>query len=69
MIGELDFGGVFIPVALVSAVVGLIVSLILRRILRALHVYRFVWHPGLFDVAGFAVLWAIADYLFIGALA
>jgi protein AaeX len=63
MIGEVEAGGVFIPVALVSGIIGFATSLILRRILRVAHVYTFVWHAGLFDVAAFVLLWAATDYL------
>ena len=62
MIGEVEVGGVFIPVVLVSGIVGLVVSLILRRVLRAAHAYTYIWHAGLFDVAMFVVLWAATDF-------
>lgn len=54
--------GVFIPIALVSGIIGFLASLILRRILRIAHAYVFVWHAGLFDVAAFVLLWAATDY-------
>jgi hypothetical protein len=63
MIGEVEVGGVFIPVVLVSGIVGLVVSLILRRVLRAAHAYTYIWHAGLFDVAMFVALWAATDFL------
>jgi hypothetical protein len=62
MIGEVELGGVFIPIVLVSGIVGLVASLILRRVLRADHVYTYIWHAGLFDVAMFVVLWAATDF-------
>lgn len=62
MIGEVEMGGVFIPVAIVSGIIGFSASLILRRILRVAHAYTFVWHAGLFDVATFVLLWAASDY-------
>ncbi len=62
MIGEVEMGGVFIPIALVSGIIGFLASLILRRILRVAHAYTFVWHAGLFDVAAFVLLWAATDY-------
>ena len=67
MIGEVEVGGVFIPVVLVSGIVGLVVSLILRRVLRAAHAYTYIWHAGLFDVAMFVVLWAATDF-FVGRM-
>ena len=67
MIGEVEIGGVFIPIALVSGVAGFVASLILRRILRAVHAYTFIWHAGLFDVSMFVVLWAATDF-FLGRI-
>jgi hypothetical protein len=61
--GEVEIGGVFIPVVLVSGIVGFLMSLVLRRGLRAAHAYAFIWHAGLFDVSLFIVLWTAADYL------
>ena len=63
MIGEVEMGGVFIPIVLVSGIVGFVASLILRRVLRAAHAYTFIWHAGLFDIAMFVVLWAATDLL------
>ena len=67
MTGEVEIGGVFIPIALVSGVAGFVASLILRRVLRTAHAYTYVWHAGLFDVAMFVVLWASTDF-FIGKI-
>ena len=63
MTGEVEMGGVFIPIALVSAVAGFVMAMVLRRGLRAAHAYAYIWHAGLFDVAIFFVLWTAADYL------
>lgn len=61
MIGEFDIGGVFVPSLLVAAVIAFGVTSVVRLSLRRLHLYRFVWHAGLFDLALFVVLlWAIA---------
>lgn len=62
MIGEAELGGVFIPVALLSGLIGFVLSLVVRRILRAAGAYRVIWHAGLFDVALFVFLWAAIDY-------
>ena len=62
MIGEVEIGGVFIPVVLVSGVAGFIVSLMLRRVLRTVRAYTYIWHAGLFDVAMFVALWAAMDF-------
>jgi hypothetical protein len=61
MIGELNFGGVFVPSLLIAAGIAFGLSIAVRLSLRQLHFYRFVWHAGLFDVALFVVLvWATA---------
>ena len=63
MTGEVEMGGVFIPIVLVSAVAGFVMAMVLRRGLRAVHAYAYIWHAGLFDVAIFVVLWTAVDYL------
>lgn len=61
MIGEFDIGGVFVPSLLVAAVIAFGVTSVVRLSLRRLHLYRFVWHAGLFDLALFVVLlWVTA---------
>ncbi|HEX4158506.1 MAG TPA: DUF1656 domain-containing protein [Rhizomicrobium sp.] len=57
MTGEINAFGVFVPIALVTALAAFAASIILRRILRAINAYGFIWHAGLFDVATFVVLW------------
>jgi hypothetical protein len=65
--GEVEIGGVFIPIPLVTGVAAFIASLILRRLLRAGHAYTYIWHAGLFDVSMFVVLWAATDF-FVGRM-
>ena len=61
MIGEVAIDGVFIPSVLVAFLLAFVVSLLLRRTVRSLHLYRFIWHAGLFDAAVFVTLaWLIA---------
>jgi protein AaeX len=61
MIGEAQIAGVFIPRLILVFLLAFAASLLLRRILRWLHVYRYVWHAALFDIAVFVVLsWLIA---------
>jgi hypothetical protein len=62
VIGEVEMGGVLIPVVLISGIVGFVASLILRRVLRAAHAYTYIWHAGLFDVSLFVVLWAATEF-------
>jgi hypothetical protein len=62
MIGEFDFGGVFIPSALGWAVVAFAISLFVRRLLNLIGFYRLVWHRGLFELALLAILWGSVTY-------
>jgi hypothetical protein len=59
MTAEYDASGVFFSAALVSATVAYAVALALRLILVRTNAYRFVWHPALFDLAVFVILWAL----------
>lgn len=66
MIGEWAIDGVFIPRVLVVFLFAFAASLLLRRILRSLHLYRFIWHAGLFDTAVFVVLAGLIAKLSVG---
>ncbi|MFZ6762718.1 DUF1656 domain-containing protein [Pseudoroseomonas sp. WGS1072] len=55
MIAEIDLYGIFLPALLVWALLALPASVLLRRLLRALGVYRWVWHAPLFDFALFLI--------------
>lgn len=72
MIADVNLFGVFVDVALVTALVAAAVLTILHRVLVATGAYRWVWHPALFNLALFAVLWlafAVAATHFQGYLA
>jgi protein-S-isoprenylcysteine O-methyltransferase Ste14 len=56
--GEFNIGGVLLSSVLVSALIALAAAFVLRRLLAWAGVYRLVWHPALFDVALFVILWA-----------
>ena len=58
MIAEYSLSGVFFSVVLASAIVAYALALALRVILARANAYRFVWHPALFDLAVFVILWA-----------
>jgi len=62
LIGEIELGGVFLPVILIVGAAAFVVTLLLRRIFRAIKLYGFVWHAGLFDVALFVVVWWLIAY-------
>jgi hypothetical protein len=52
---EFDIYGVFVPGLLVFGILGAIATALLRRLLLVAGVYRFVWHPALFDIALFII--------------
>jgi protein AaeX len=59
VIGEFDLYGVFLSPVLISALIALAVGVVVRRLLALVGLYRFVWHPALFDAALFVIVWAI----------
>jgi protein AaeX len=63
VIGEIHILGLFAPASLVSAIAAGLMILLLRRTLARAGFYRHVWHPGLFDLALYIVLWTAAAAL------
>ena len=63
MTGEVEMGGVFFPIALVTGAAAFLVTILARRGLRLAGAYKWIWHAGLFDVAMFVVLWWGAVFL------
>ena len=59
MIAEVNLFGVFINAGLVSALLAGVLLVGLRRGLSQLGLYRRVWHPALFDLAVFMLLWGL----------
>lgn len=57
MTGEIHILGLFAPASLVSAIAAGLLVFLVRRLLACAGFYRFVWHPGLFDLALYFVLW------------
>lgn len=56
MIGEASFYGLYVPWLMLLCGVTLAVLWLVRRLLGALGVYRWVWHPALFDTALYVLL-------------
>mgnify|MGYP006093715391 CR=1 FL=1 len=50
---DLDVYGVFVPSLLLALLITYALSHLLSRLLRRMRLYRFVWHPALFDFAIF----------------
>ncbi len=57
MIDELNIFGVYMPAALVWAILGGILAYITRTALQRLPLDRYLWQAGLLDVALFFLLW------------
>jgi hypothetical protein len=58
VIAEIPLGGVLVPAAVVTAVAAFGLHLVVHAVARRIGLYRLVWHPGLFDLAVFVLLWA-----------
>lgn len=58
MTAEVALSGVLLSSVLVSALLALAAAFVARRLLAWIGAYRLIWHPALFDVALFVILWA-----------
>jgi len=56
MIGEASFYGLYVPWLMLLCGVTLGVQWLVHRALGTLGVYRWVWHPALFDTALYVLL-------------
>lgn len=56
MMGEVDLYGVFVPTLGVLMALAFLLGQPLRRGLEAWGLYRFVWHPPLFDLALYVIV-------------
>jgi hypothetical protein len=63
VIAEIPVGGVFVPVAAVTGAAAFGLHLVAHALARRAGLYRLVWHPGLFDLAVFILLWAAVSAL------
>lgn len=57
MIADVNLFGMFMDVALATALIAAAVLGLVHRVLRAVGGYRWIWHPPLFHLALFFVLW------------
>ncbi|QHI98335.1 DUF1656 domain-containing protein [Xylophilus rhododendri] len=63
MIGQASFYGLYLPWLMLLAGAALLGSWVLRRLFAAVGVYRWVWHPALFDIGVYVlVLYALAFF-------
>jgi hypothetical protein len=67
VIGEIHILGLYAPATLVSAIAAGLLILLARQLFLRTGFYRRIWHPGLFDLALYVVLWAacsaVVDHL------
>ena len=56
MIGEASFYGLYLPWFMLLCGLALGIGWLLRRLLAVLGLYRWVWHPALFDLGLFVLL-------------
>jgi hypothetical protein len=56
MIGEMSFYGLYLPWLMPLALAALGVLWGLRRVLAVTGLYRYIWHPALFDIALYVLL-------------
>ena len=66
MIADVNVFGVFINGGLVTALAAFVMLLPVRRLLAWATAYRLVWHPALFDIALFVILWGLVAFLLSG---
>lgn len=57
MIEELHVFGVYMPAALVWAVLAVALTFLLRGLLLRLPLHRILWHPALLEMALFLLIW------------
>jgi hypothetical protein len=65
MIAEMNFYGLYFPSLMLLALLALGVTRILVAMLARLNVYRWIWHPALFDFSLFIVILFCLTYLAI----
>ena len=56
MIAEINLQGMYFPTLILLAILAFFMSKLLIYLLAKLGVYRWVWHPALFDFSLFIVL-------------
>jgi protein AaeX len=63
MIAEIPLAGVFVPMAALTAALAFVLQVAVHALARRVGLYRLVWHPGLFDLAVFLILWGAVSAL------
>jgi hypothetical protein len=63
MIAEIPLAGVFVPMAALTAATAFVLHIGVHALARRVGLYRLIWHPGLFDLAVFLILWGAVSAL------
>lgn len=63
MIGEIAFGGVFLPALLVLAAIALVLTWLATRLLKRLGAYRMIASPPLVALALFVLMFGLVSLL------
>lgn len=61
---EIDIFGFYAPILLVVLVASVVIFVVLDLLLARIGTYRFAWHPSLFRVALFLMLFCGAALIF-----
>lgn len=69
MSAELNIYGLYMPGLLLFAVLALILTRVLIRILAMVGIYRWVWHPALFDTCLYVIMLFCCSYASLGYFA
>lgn len=62
MIGEVSLYGVYVPWLLLLALLALVASRIVGSLLARFGLYKWIWHPALFDFSLFLILLGGINY-------
>jgi len=65
MIAEMNFYGLYFPSLMLFALLALGLTRIIVTVLARWNVYRWIWHPALFDFSLFIVILFCCTYLAI----
>lgn len=65
MIREYEIWGVLVHPYMLALILAIVASRPLCLLLSRLGFYRYVWHPGLFDMAVFFLLYGAFVWLFV----
>ena len=68
MSAELNIYGLYVPTLLLCALLGLAATRVLVRLLAMTGVYRWVWHPALFDTCLYVVMFFCCSYFTVNRL-